>query len=388
MKILRSLSRPLLLSLTLAACGGAAAGGGGAETPKPGTTVTAINTTENTNSKSNTNDPGASAKGGPADSAEPAPSSAAATDPSSAGATGATSSVQAAPSGPWPELETSPGAPELTEGVAALVARDWFKARRTLTAALTAMQKTASLDALLAGNALLGRACAELKDKKCADAAFGAVQALWGDPEAKKKLESVGSDDAARELALKRALLAVAEAHFFAAESKRAEIDRLRMPEYKGSSDRDDMLKHIHGKVAVWARDKRAMIEDAEKAYLKVVELTPSSPPRWAVRAGARVGQMWGRFTAEFRAAPIPEAWKKTGNVPGKEGVTYKDIRAQYYAELDKASETVKAQARLSYQKCQGISKKLGYADEHTRHCDVWLEKNTTASAAPPAPAP
>jgi hypothetical protein len=67
-----------------------------------------------------------------------------------------------------PDLAESPGAPALEPGAEALRQRQWVKARKRLGQALTGLDPAASLDAVLAGHALLGRACLELKDRRCA----------------------------------------------------------------------------------------------------------------------------------------------------------------------------------------------------------------------------
>jgi hypothetical protein len=48
---------------------------------------------------------------------------------------------------------------------------------------------------------------------------------------------------------------------------------------------------------------------------------------------------MWGKFVAEFRAAPIPKEWKQNGPHPLIPDLTWEDIRGNYYAALDEASE-------------------------------------------------
>ena len=126
-----------------------------------------------------------------------------------------------------------------------------------------------------------------------------------------KKLEAAYPDENDRFRRLGKALTSVGEALFFFAEVKKKDVDKVKFPEYKGSGERADVMKHIQTKVADWVKKKRQVIEDADKEYQKIVTLQPTPPPRWVIAAGSRVGQMWSRFVAEFRAAPIPKEWNQ-----------------------------------------------------------------------------
>ncbi len=128
------------------------------------------------------------------------------------------------------------------------------------------------------------------------------------------------------------------EAKFFFAEQKRRTADRVRFPEYKGSGSRADVLAHVNTKVADWIKRKRPLIEEAEKAYLEILNLPIAPPPRWSIAAGARVGQMWGKFVAEFRAAPVPAEWKKTGPSPIGD-LSWEEILGTYLDNIDRASD-------------------------------------------------
>src|SRR5690606_24701131 len=177
---------------------------------------------------------------------------------------------------------------------------------------------------------------------------------------------------------LGKALTAVGEALFFFAEEKRAAAEKIQFPEYKGSGDRDDVLKFVKTKVGDWIQKKRPAIKEAEAEYIKIVELQPVPPPKWVIAAGARVGQMYGKFVAEFRAAPVPKEWKGPGMVPGTD-VSYAEILTTYYNSLDEASEPIKQQAKAAYKTCLGLSVKHQYFDEYSRACEEWLSKNYPA---------
>jgi len=148
------------------------------------------------------------------------------------------------------------------------------------------------------------------------------------------------------------------------------------MPVYSGDVSRESILKHVQTKVGDWVGKKKPLIEEAEKAYMKVLELKPAPPPRWVIASAARVGTLWGRFVAELRAAPIPRDWTRHGPIPGGNGLTYEEVRAAYYKQLDEASAPQREMARSAFKKCSELSLKLRYADDFSRTCDSWLAKN------------
>jgi hypothetical protein len=93
------------------------------------------------------------------------------------------------------------------------------------------------------------------------------------------------------------------------------------------------------------------------------------------IAAGARVGQMWGRFVAEFRAAPIPKEWLQHGPSPYGD-LTWDEIRTEYYDQIDRASEPYRQRAKVAYEACLRYSLKYQFFDEHSRSCEVWLSRN------------
>jgi hypothetical protein len=196
---------------------------------------------------------------------------------------------------------------------------------------------------------------------------------MWKDPAGTvKKIEDAGGD--IRRVA--KALTAVGEALFFFAEQQRKEVDKIKFPEYKGAGTREDVLKHVNTKVKDWIGKKMPAIQAAEKEYKKIVDMQPIPPPRWVIAAGSRVGQMWGKFVAEFRAAPIPKEWKGHGPVPGAGDLTYDELRGEYFAKLDEASEPQKLTAKGAYKTCLDYSVKFQFFDEYSRACEVWLSHN------------
>jgi len=246
----------------------------------------------------------------------------------------------------------------------------WSDVRQRLSGALRIIDQNASLDVRLRAHALLGRALVELRSRSAAEKQFAEVLKLWGDPKAAvAAIESRESDASVATRKIGRALESVGEAHYFFAEQKKARVDAVRFPAYKGPGTKAAVLEHIHTKVAAWVARKRPLIEDATREYAIIANLQPAAPPRWTIAAGARVGEMWGRFVDEFRAAPIPDSIRKDP-----------ELRAAYYEAIDKASEPQKLVAKGAYETCLGYSSRYQYWDEHSRACEVWLADHYKAT--------
>lgn len=246
----------------------------------------------------------------------------------------------------------------------------WDKAKTALSGAMGVINKAAP-DIQVQAHAALARSYANIKGQQgSATAEYAKVRGLWSDPAgAVKRINEAypGEDEGSRMRRVGKALGAVGEALFFAAEEKRkADVDTIKFPVYKGNGTKDDVLKHVNTKVKAWLDKKRPAIEKVEAEYKKIVDLQPEPPPKWVIAAGSRVGLMWGSFVDEFRAAPIPEAWKKDD-----------EIRNAYYSGLDGASEPIKVQrAKPALVTCLSYSVKYQYFDEFSRNCEVWLAKN------------
>jgi hypothetical protein len=223
---------------------------------------------------------------------------------------------------------------------------------------------------------LLGRVFTKVNNPSQATPEYNKVRGYWKDPPAAlKKLDALGGSEDEKIRRLGKSLTAVGEALFFFAELKKKEVDKIKFPEYKGSGTRDDVLKHINVKVMDWIKKKRPAIEETSNEYVKIVNLEPIPPPKWVIAAGSRVGKMWSTFVAEFRAAPIPKEWKGNGMVPGTD-LSFAELRGEYYAKLDEASEPQKQAAKAAYKKCLDYSVKYQFFDEYSRQCEIWLSKN------------
>jgi TolA-binding protein len=254
---------------------------------------------------------------------------------------------------------------------------DWGNARARLTKAMPQIDRKANLDIKIQAHSMLGRVYLKIRNPTNAAPEYAKARGLYSNPaDAIKQLNALGGDEGEQLRRLGKVLTAVGEAYFFLAEQKRGTVDKIKFPEYKGNGDRDDVLKHVKTKVADWVKKKRGAIEEADKEYQKIVKLEPVPPPKWVIAAGSRVGQMWGKFVAEFRAAPIPSEWKKNGPHPVIPDLTWEEVRGNYYAALDEASEPQKQAAKAAFKTCLDLSVKHQYFDEYSRTCEVWLSKN------------
>jgi hypothetical protein len=213
-------------------------------------------------------------------------------------------------------------------------------------------------------------------------AEYDKVRKLWGDGStAQVKIsdayKSEGDDQRAHRLG--KALDAVGEAMFFAAEErKKQKVDSLPFPVYKGSGKKDDVLKYMNTSVKPWVQKKQDAIEDVDKEYQKITELQPVPPPRWVIAAASRAGLMWGDFVDDFRKAPYPKDWDKKGFVPGTgDTLSWAEVKANYLEHLDESSEPIKRdKAKPALKRCLDDSVKYQYFDEFSRDCEKWLAKN------------
>ncbi|MCL2449804.1 MAG: hypothetical protein FWD17_12725, partial [Polyangiaceae bacterium] len=250
---------------------------------------------------------------------------------------------------------------------------DWDSARKALQGAMGTLDK-APPDIQVQAHATLARAMMHIKGSQPqAKPEYDKVRKLWADgaaAQAKIAEAYKGEGEDQRAHRLGKALDAVGEAIFFEAEdSKKAKVDSLPFPAYKGPATKDDILKYMDKKVKPWVQKKQSAIEEVDKDYQKVTELQPVPPPRWVIAAASRAGLMWGNFVDEFRAAPIPKEWAKDP-----------EIRGTYYEHLDGASQPVKdGKAKPALKRCLDDSVKYQYFDEYSRDCEKWLAKNYKA---------
>lgn len=251
---------------------------------------------------------------------------------------------------------------------------EWDKARAALVDAMGLFDKSAAPDIQAQAHATLARAYSKMKGgEKQASSELAKVRAIWSNPRA--ALEKInasypGEDEGQRLRRLARALTAVGEAYFAAAEErKQREVDTLDFPAYAGHGTEDDVRVHIDTKVESWLQKKSSAIENVAVDYGKVVDLKPEAPPRWVIAARSRVGLLWGSLVDQAHAAPLPMSLR-----------TNAKLRGIYYGALDDKIQRIKdRKARPALVACLGDSVKLRYFDAHARDCELWLAKNYKA---------
>ena len=272
----------------------------------------------------------------------------------------------------------------------------WDQAKVALQGAMGLIDRSAP-DIQAQAHATLARAYTKGKGGT-ADAAreYARVRAIWANPDAaiaKIKAAYPEEDDGQKTKRLAKALTAIGEAFFFAAEERRyADVETIRFPEYHGSGKKDDVLKFVQGKVLDWMKKKTAAIVKVEAEYKKIVDLQPEPPPRWVIAAGSRVGLLWGGFVDDFRRAPYPKDWDKKGCAVAcgtADELSWSDIKLNYFNNLDTASQPYKdgsatfegkrVGAKPALVTCLNYSVKYQYFDQFSRDCEVWLAKNYKA---------
>jgi hypothetical protein len=243
----------------------------------------------------------------------------------------------------------------------------WKEVAERLSGAIRQIDSEATLDVKVQAHALLGLANTKLNKMPAAQSEYAKVVATWKDPaKASNVIMNIEDEDAnAKQRRLGKAISAVSEAMFFFSEKKREKLEALKFPNYTGKGETADVKRHIDTKVRAWIEKKNPLINDATLEYKKIVDMQPLPSPQWVIAAGSRVGNMWGQFVEEFRAAPIPAAMKR-------------DIMLSqaYYASLDEASEPWKLRAKGAFELCLGYSVQFQYFDEYSRSCEKWLAEN------------
>jgi tetratricopeptide (TPR) repeat protein len=258
---------------------------------------------------------------------------------------------------------------------------DWESARKALSGALGTLNR-APPDIQVQAHATLARALMHLKQHANAMSEYNRVRQIWGDgSSAQAKIADAYKDEGtdAQQRRLGRALDAVGEAMFYAAEEKKkTKVDSLPFPVYKGKGDKDSIKKFMDKTLMPWVKKKQAAIEDVDKEYQKITDLQPVAPPRWVIAAASRAGLMWGDFVDDFRKAPYPKEWDKKGFVPGTgDTLSWNEVKATYLEHLDEASEPIKKNnAKPALKRCLDDSVKYQYFDEYSRDCEKWLAKN------------
>ena len=175
--------------------------------------------------------------------------------------------------------------------------------------AMSAHRQERDADIQVQAHALSARALREAEAATQARREYDKVRELWNDPAAAPRRRSTTHrrrGRASKQRRLGKALDAVGEATSSSPSRSARRSIRLSSPNTRARAQGRRQEAHQDQGQATGSKKKRPRIEEASKEYKKIVELQPVPPPRWVIAAGSRVGQMWGNFVDEFRAAPIP----------------------------------------------------------------------------------
>lgn len=267
----------------------------------------------------------------------------------------------------------------------------WEKAALVVREALPSIDTVAGLDLRVQAHALLGRVHAMQNRGADALAEYGRVRDLWADPAAASQTVRgayPSEDEAQVRRRLERALDAVGEALFSLAEaSGKATVDGLAFPVYAGPNAPEDVRKHIATRVAEWVKKRTAATVQLQREYERIFQLKPEPPARWVTAASWRIAQTWGAFVAQFRGAPIPKAWTRPGcalHCGTSTELAWHEIRADYFARLDEAAETIKTgRAKPAFVACVRRAMGAHYFDDSARKCERWLGHTYPAEFRP-----
>lgn len=258
--------------------------------------------------------------------------------------------------------------------------------RAQLSRWLPTLRKTGSIDEVLTATSLLGRAYDRSRMRADAAREFATVVSLW---EADKKLSAIPAEDRAAGFArMAHALSATGEALFFQAERVHEAASALTPPAAPRSryrpavkplqdmtpqeferemarrkTDNEAFQRYVNTSLKEWIDAKRLRIEEAERAYMRLMELHPAPPPVWVVAAGSRVGTLWSDYADAFDGVPMP-AWMSRGP----------ELVRVYRENLEQATEPIRQRARAAFEVCKRAAETYRVKSEAAQACDAWLQ--------------
>lgn len=257
------------------------------------------------------------------------------------------------------------------------------EARTLLEKWMAAIDRQGNVCDKILAHALLGRIHVQEGTVAKASSEFEIVRATWAHPEeALKEIVSISPTEAEQNRNLGMTLTVIGEALFFFAEQKRAEVEAIRFPEYVGPGDKDSVVRFVSTKISEWFRKKNQSIEEAERAYQKILAIEPVPPPRWVIASAGRVGFMWSSLVGDFRRAPTPKEWNSNAPMPGST-MTGAQIKKLYLDQLSSLSEPLTERSKQAFRVCVDYSRKFQWFDDHSRACWAWLEKNDRKRSIP-----
>ncbi len=231
---------------------------------------------------------------------------------------------------------------------------------RRLRAHIKRIDQHASLEDRMLSHALLGRGYASARQLKAARADYDKVLSAWKDPKAAMQKVTRGETNRAAFSRAGQALNAVGEALFFHAEQKRKAADSLKPPPYRGPDSNDAIQRFVHKRIAPWLKKRRRLIDEAQRAYLKITALRPAPPPRWVVASAAQVAAMLEALLADMRQAPLPPSVR---NNP--------EAKRTYEQAMSSAMAPTRNAAAAATATCREYARKFRVESKYSRQCEA-----------------
>jgi hypothetical protein len=192
---------------------------------------------------------------------------------------------------------------------------DWESARKALSAAMGTLDR-APPDIQVQAHATLARSMMHMKAQAQARGEYDRVRRIWGDGTvAQAKMSDAYKSDSEDERAhrLGKALDAVGEAMFYAAEERKKEkVDSLPYPVYKGPATKEDINKYMEKMVKPWVLKKQSAIEEVDGYYQRITELQPIPPPRWSSLRRRAQGSCGEGSSTSSVPRPFPRSGRRT----------------------------------------------------------------------------
>lgn len=227
------------------------------------------------------------------------------------------------------------------------------------------------LDAQVRAHAWRARGLRERDIPREAAAELERVRALWADEAAVRAAVAALSGERGGDLRLAAALDAVGESLYQLAEERRREAEAIHLPGHKAFSSVTAARPYVDVDVPRWMQKRRAATDAAERAYLQVLAIQPTPPPRWVLASAMRIGQLWARFGYDLRAPPLPKDFRPNTVDPG-----YEELRALYRIGFEERAEPLFQRARAIFESCVAYTTLLRHADASSERCVRWLARN------------
>jgi len=234
---------------------------------------------------------------------------------------------------------------------------------------------------LLQAHALIGRAYRlegrNDRQREMNDAYRNAVR-LWESGNLAQRIAALEIPDGEKARILQDSINAAAEAYFYLAEIKFAEVQAIRFPEYHGGSTDTAITQWIQREFAPWGQRRSAAVQAAIVEYNKIRQVTatfrdiPLISAPWQIAAAARTGQMFREVVDAFRNLPIPPVVDQNP-----------ELYEVYIGALEQRAAPLLDSARDAFQFCMTSSTNARWFNEWSRQCESELARIDPAQYPP-----